>query len=419
MHQPLKRRTFLKATGISLALPLLETMSPALGSAPAAAPKRMVCICTTLGLHPASLWPRTSGAGYESTEYLDLLKDHRKDFTLFSGLEHEGQTGRDPHNCELTWLTAAQGPGLGGFRNSISVDQYAAEKLGYVTRFPSVVISSNSAKSQSFTSSGVMVPAERSPAKLFSKMFLKGNARQVERQKRRLSDGRSILDSLRSQAKKLQRGTSRSDNRQLDEYYESIRKAEKDLAEVQAWMGKPKPKVEAPPPDDIRDKRNLVGRTQLLMNMVPLILQTDSSRVVAVMIQDHYSVPQVDGVSLEHHNLSHHGRDKSKIEQLKKIESALVNCFGSLLGQLKAKKEGTGTLLDSSSVLFGSNLGNANSHDPRNLPIFLAGGGFRHGGYVARRKGDTAPLCNLFVSMLNNMGLETESFAQSNGALSW
>ncbi|MCH2586793.1 MAG: DUF1552 domain-containing protein, partial [Planctomycetes bacterium] len=301
----------------------------------------MVCICTTLGLHPPSLWPRTSGADYESTEYLDLLKDHRKDFTLFSGLEHEGQTGRDPHNCELTWLTAAQGPGLGGFRNSISVDQYAAEKLGYVTRFPSVVISSNSAKSQSFTSSGVMVPAERSPAKLFSKMFLKGNARQVEKQKRRLSDGRSILDSLRSQSKKLQRSASKSDNRQLEEYYESVRKAEKDLAEVQAWMARPKPKVEAPPPDDIRDKRNLVGRTQLLMNMVPLILQTDSSRVVAVMIQDHYSVPQVEGVSLEHHNLSHHGRDKAKIEQLKKIESALVKCFGSLLTQLKAKKEGT------------------------------------------------------------------------------
>ena len=419
MHQPLKRRTFLKATGVSLALPLLETMSPALGSAPAAAPKRMVCICTTLGLHPPSLWPRTSGADYESTEYLDLLKDHRKDFTLFSGLEHEGQTGRDPHNCELTWLTAAQGPGLGGFRNSISVDQYAAEKLGYVTRFPSVVISSNSAKSQSFTSSGVMVPAERSPAKLFSKMFLKGNARQVEKQKRRLSDGRSILDSLRSQSKKLQRSASKSDNRQLEEYYESVRKAEKDLAEVQAWMARPKPKVSAPPPDDIRDKRNLVGRAQLLMNMVPLILQTDSSRVVAVMIQDHYSVPQVDGVSLEHHNLSHHGRDKSKIKQLKKIESALVNCFGSLLTQLKAKKEGADTLLGNTSVLFGSNLGNANSHDPRNLPIFLAGGGFRHGSYVARKKDDTAPLCNLFVSMLNHMGLETESFAQSNGALSW
>ena len=419
MHQPLKRRTFLKATGVSLALPLLETMSPALGSAPAAAPKRMVCICTTLGLHPPSLWPRTSGADYESTEYLDLLKDHRKDFTLFSGLEHEGQTGRDPHNCELTWLTAAQGPGLGGFRNSISVDQYAAEKLGYVTRFPSVVISSNSAKSQSFTSSGVMVPAERSPAKLFSKMFLKGNARQVEKQKRRLSDGRSILDSLRSQSKKLQRSASKSDNRQLEEYYESVRKAEKNLAEVQAWMTRPKPKVGAPPPDDIRDKRNLVGRTQLLMNMVPLILQTDSARVVAVMIQDHYSVPQVEGVSLEHHNLSHHGRDKTKIVQLKKIESALVKCFGSLLTQLKAKKEGADTLLGNTSVLFGSNLGNANSHDPRNLPIFLAGGGFRHGSYVARKKGDTAPLCNLFVTMLNSMGLEADSFAQSNGALNW
>jgi hypothetical protein len=316
-------------------------------------------------------------------------------------------------------LTAAQGPGLGGFRNTISVDQYAAGKLGYVTRFPSVVLSSNSAQSQSFTSSGVMVPAQRSPAKLVSKMFLKGNAREVAKQKRRLRDGRSILDSLRAQAKKLQRSASRSDNKQLDEYYESVRKAEKDLAEVQAWMAKPKPKVDASPPDDIRDKRNLVGRTQLLMNMVPLILQTDSSRVVTVMVQDHYSVPQVEGVSLEHHNLSHHGRDKAKIEQLKKIESALVKCFGSLLTQLKAKKEGADTLLGNTSVLFGSNLGNANSHDPRNLPIFLAGGGYKHGRYVARKKDDTAPLCNLFVTMLNRMGLETESFAQSNGALSW
>ena len=312
----LNRRTFLQSTGVALALPWLESMQPAWAKEQAP-PKRMVTICNTLGLHAPALFPKKTGADYELTDYLSIIKAHRKDFTLFSGLSHPQQGGE--HQCEMSWLSAAPNPGMDGFQNSISVDQYAAGKLCYVTRFPSVVISSNSAQSQSFTSSGVMVPAERSPAKLFSKMFLKGNAREVERQKRRLSDGRSILDALRAQAKKLQRSASKADNQQLDEYYESVRKAEKDLAEVQAWMKKAKPKVAAAPPDDIRDKRNLVGRTQLLMNMVPLILQTDSSRVVTVMIQDHYSVPQVEGVSLEHHNLSHHGRDKAKIEQLKKI----------------------------------------------------------------------------------------------------
>ena len=136
------------------------------------------------------------------------------------------------------------------------------------------------------------------------------------------------------------------------------------------------------------------------------------------MIQDHQVVPKVAGVSAEHHNLSHHGRDKNKITQLKKIESELVKCFGSLMAQMKDKKENGRTLLDNTLVMFGSNLGNANAHDARNLPILLAGGGYRHGRYVARGKDNTTPLCNLFVTMLNNMGIETESFGQSTGALS-
>ena len=300
MHHPIDRRTLLKAAGVSLSLPWLEAMRPALAAAESP-PQRMVLICTTLGLHPSSLWPETPGDRYESTEYLELLKDHRKDFTLFSGLAHQGQSGRQPHNCEMTWLTAARGPGLDGFRNTISVDQLAASKLGYVTRFPSITLGSNSPQSQSFTGSGVMVPAETSPANLFAHLFLQGNPRQVEAQKQKLSDGQSILDQLSSQAKSLRRVASSADNRQLDQYFDAVRRAEQDIAQARGWLDQPKPTVEESPPQDIHDRSDLVGRTRLLMNMIPLVIQTDSSRVVSVMIQDHQVVPKVAGVSREHH----------------------------------------------------------------------------------------------------------------------
>ena len=419
MKAPLSRRTFLRASGVSLALPLLESMMPLRARAATAPPKRMVFICTTLGLHPPALWPETSGANYESTEYLDLLQAHRKNFTLFSGLSHESQTGRQPHNCEMTWLTAAQGPGLDGFRNSVSVDQYAAGKLGQITRFPSITLGSNTPQSQSYTSSGVMVPAETSPANLFAQMFLQGDPREVGQQKRKLSEGASILDQLLSQNKALRRTTTAADNAQLDEYFESIRQAEKDLAEAQAWMDRPKPQVAEAPPADLADPSELVGRTQLLMNLIPLILQTDSSRIVSVMIQDHRVVPKVPGVTGEHHNLSHHGQEPEKIAQLKRIEKELITSFGSLLTSLEGKREHGGTLLDHSSILFGSNLGNANAHDPKNLPIMLTGGDWQHGSYIKPPAGKDIPLSNLFLTLLQHAGIETDAFAASSATLDW
>ena len=135
------------------------------------------------------------------------------------------------------------------------------------------------------------------------------------------------------------------------------------------------------------------------------------------MVQDHYVVPKVEGVTGNHHNLSHHGQDEEKIDQLEKIEGGIVSCYADLLGQMKEKKEGDNTLLDNTSILFGSNLGNANAHHANNLPIFLAGGGFKHGQYIKQKKG--TPLCNLFVSMLNQAGIQTEEFGQSDGSLSW
>ena len=419
MTPQLDRRTFLRASGIALALPLLETMHPALARAAAASPRRMVNICNTLGLYPEAWFPKADGADYETTEYLALLKEHRQRYTLFSGLSHEEQTGRQPHNSEITWLTSARGPGRDGFQNSISLDQAAANHLGYVTRFPSVILGTATEQSQSYTRSGVMVPAETSPARLFGKMFLQGNPEEVEHEKRSLSNGGSILDRLRSQTAALRRRVSAADQQTLDAYFDAVRTAEEELTEARAWLDKPKPVVDEEPPTDIPDRADLIGRIQLMFNMIPLILETDSSRVVSLMIQDHGVVPRVDGVTGDHHNLSHHGQDETKIAQLKKIETEIVRSFESLLTSLSERRDANGSLLDQTTVLFGSNLGNANSHRPKDLPILVAGGGYRHGQHLVHDGGRNAPLCNLFVTLLQSMGIETDSFGQGTGALTW
>ena len=419
MHTPISRRSMLRASGVAIALPFLESMNPAIGREKETPPKRLVVICNTLGLHPSSLFPESTGSQYESTEYLDLLADHRKEFTLFSGLSHPDQVGKQPHDTELTFLTAARNPGLGGFKNTISIDQYAAAHVGNATRFSSIALGSNTQTSQSYTRNGVMLPAQHRPSVVFAKLFLEDKPDALRRQRQRLADGRSILDSIAEQTKTLKRKSSSADRRQLDEYFEAIRSTEAELTETEAWLDRPKPRIDEKPPQDISDSADLIGRTRALMNLIPLMLQTDSTRIVSVMIQDHFVVPKINGVSTEYHYLSHHGQEPQKIAQLKIIESEILKCFNDFLSRMTQPREAGSRLLDETSVLFGSNLGNANSHDPKNLPVILAGGGYEHGRYVAFDKRNNTPLCNLFVNMMQNMGIETSSFASSSGKLTW
>jgi hypothetical protein len=419
MTPPIDRRTFLRASGVAVALPLLEAMHPALARAAVVPPRRMVNICNALGLYSASWFPKTAGADYEATEYLSLIDGHRKQFTLFSGLAHADQSGRQAHNSEITWLTSARRPGLDGFRNTISVDQVAASHLGYVTRFPSVVLGTATAQSQSYTRSGAMVPAETSPAALFKKMFLQGTPEEVERQVQSLNDGGSILDRLKSHTASVRRRASAADQRKLDAYFDAVRTAEQDLTEVQAWQDRPKPVVGETPPTDIPTAADLIGRIRLMFRMIPLILETDSSRVVSMLIQDHGVVPQVEGVTGGHHGLSHHGQDEAKIAQLKKLVREIVGSLGSLLPDLSERGDANGSLLDQTTVLFGSNLGNANSHSTHDLPILLAGGSYRHGQHIVHDGEENAPLCNLFLTTLHSLGVETDNFGQSTGTLTW
>ena len=407
------RRTFLKASGISLGLPMLE----AFGKPAESPPKRALFICNTLGFYSPAFYPKSPGRDYEASEYLALLEEHRDDLTILSGLSHPDQGGE--HQCEMTWLSAARNPGRDGFRNSISLDQFAAGKLGYVTRFPSLSLSSDGSMSQSYTENGVMIPAMDRPSEVFTRLFLQGKPHEVAREKQKLGDGRSILDSLDEQRNRLLRNASAGDRDRLDAYFEAVRQAERDLSEAGAWIDRPKPNVDATIPEDIADKADLVGRIELLFQLVPLIIQTDSTRLISIVIQNNHGIPLVNGVAAEHHNLSHHGRDPQKIEQLKRIERAILGSFDKLLASMKAHREAGATLLDHTMTLLGSNLGNAAAHDPRNNPIILAGGGLNHGGYVAHRRDDNTPLCNLYVRMLQEMGIETDTFATSSSVLSW
>ena len=414
----INRRSFLRGTGVVLALPLLDIMGPQFANA-SSPTRRMINICCTLGLYRDSWMPKDLGRNYTPSEYLSIIDRHREKYTIFSGLSHEEQTGRQAHNSEITWLTSARHPGMDGFQNSISLDQTVADHLGYVTRYPSVVLGTLTPQSQSYDKNGVMIPAQTSPAEVFKQMFIQGTPEEVEKESQRINDGGSILDNLKTQARTLQNSGSSEDRQKLEAYFEAVRAAEIELSKVRDWMDRPKPGVDSVPPVDNADPADILGRIDLWLELMPLILATDSSRVVSLMIQDHGIVPKLPGITADQHNLSHHGQDPGKIAQLRQLETEIVKRFGLLMDSLDGQKENDSSLLDQTQILFGSNLGNANSHNAENLPILVAGGDFAHGSHIAHDEKHNAPLCNLYLSLIQRMGVETDQFGQSTSTLNW
>jgi hypothetical protein len=407
------RRHFLRAAGVSLALPWLEALA-----APGAAKprRRMICMCAPLGLHPAYLFPEKAGKDYELSPYLEVLKDFRQDFTVISGLCHAGNSPGFAHQASASFLTGAQGAGRPGFKNEISLDQLAAEQIGSETRYPSLALSGEG-EGLSWTRTGAPIPASTSPSKVFARLFLADTPEEARAQGRRLADGRSILDDVGMEAKKLKSGLGIDDRDKLDEYATSVRDLEKRLAQDEIWFKKPKPKVDAKPPQDIPKAADLIGRMKLLFDLAHLAIQTDSTRLITIMLGGSTHAPPIPGVTLGHHDLSHHGKEPSKLEQLKLVELETMKTLRELFARLKGTKEEGETLLDRTSIFLGSNLGDGSSHSVKNLPVLLAGGGFKHGQHLAFDPQNPPPLCNLFVSMLQRLGLPVDSFSTSTGTL--
>ena len=414
----IQRRSFLNATGITLALPWLETLaaSPKRLSVDQP-PRRMVCICAPLGLHPDNFFPQETGKNYKLSPYLELLEDYRDDMTVISGLAHSGMGSSFAHQASASFLTGVPGAGRPGFRNAISLDQFAADHIGTQTRFPSLALSGEGSGGLSWTRTGALIPANNSPSKVFARLFLEGRADEVQDQMRRLEDGRSILDDVSDQANSLRSNLGSEDRDKLDEYLTSLRELEQRMVNDESWAKKPKPKVDVEPPKDIPNAADLIGRTRLLFDLTHLALQTDSTRLITIMLAGSSFAPPIPGVTLGHHDLSHHGKDPSKLEQLKIVEVETMKTLRDLLAKLKQSKEGNSTLLDLTTVFLGSNLGDGSSHSTQNLPVLLAGGGFQHGQHLPFDPKNPPPLCNLYVTMLQRLGIEADKFGSSTGTL--
>jgi hypothetical protein len=261
------------------------------------------------------------------------------------------------------------------------------------------------------------VPSDLSPAAVFARLFLEGRPDEVRAQARRLRNGQSILDTVRDQARKMQPALGVRDRDKVEEYFTSVRELEERMVTAEQWSKKPKPKVDAKPPRNILDSADLIGKNRLMFDLTHLALQTDSTRLVTMLLLGTSNVPPVPGVTMGHHDLSHHGQDPEKLAQLKKIELAEMKTVHELLEKLKKTEEQGESLLDRTMVLFGSNLGNAANHSTRNLPVLFAGGGFKHGQHLAFDPNDPPPFCNLYVTMLQQLGIEADTFGTSTGTL--
>ena len=420
-NRAISRRTMLRGAGVGLALPLLNAMTSATARAQsAAAPRRMFAICNNLGLLPGEFFPVNAGPGYEPSNYLKILEAYRKDFTVLSGVSHPNVDGGHP--SDISFLTAAPHPASSSFRNTISLDQYIAERIGNQTRFPSLTLAVNTAaRSLSWTGNGVAIPPEQSAAGVFRQMFIQGSPTEVEAKIAELETGRSILDAVADQVHGLERSMGAADRARLDQYFTSVRDLENRLQESKGWERRPKPVVKEPEPKDPASAAQYMAKVANMYSLVRLAFETDSTRAVTLMI-DSVATPVVEitgtTISDGYHNLSHHGKSEAKLAQLRVIDSWHMRLLADLFKGLKAVQENGETVLDRAIVLYGSNLGDANAHSTTNMPVLIGGGGFRHAGHLAFDRKQNYPLPNLFVSILQRMGIEAGRFASSTGTMS-
>ncbi len=423
---PLNRRRFiLKSLGATIALPTLPSlMANVVGTGRTSAvqaakgagagAKRFVAIGNLLGFQVKHLFPETTGTAYEQTALLKPLWDVRKHLTVYRGLDHGIKGGHFAVHSFLTGVlnSEAQNRPL----SNISIDQFMADEVGHQTRFPSLTVGSESGIHGgcqiAWTKAGVRVPPISGPAELFDRLFVEDSA---ERRARRDQDNRlqgSILDSGLADANRLAKRVNREDKEKLDEYFTSIRDVEKRLELRQRWASQPKPEA----PFERPANRGRVRDLPMLYELIALALQTDSTRIATLEIGGDF-LPQDLGIDKSHHSMSHHGNDEAVIKQLVVLEAYQVEQFGKFVARLAKMQDGDRTLLDATTVLFGSGIGDANTHKNSDLPIMLAGGGYKHGEFkkLPTAGANKIPLCNLYVDIAQRMGVKTEAFGNSTG----
>ena len=388
------------------------------GGAPVAGsrPMRMVAIGNAFGFYQPAFFPKSTGGNYDLPPLLKPLQAHQKDFTLFSGLDHGHKGGHFAIHGFLSGVRANEAKAMPD--GNITIDQRAAESVAGATRFPSLTVGSEDGLHggclMSWTRSGTRVPPIPTPRQLFEKLFVSTNSKDLSRALDRMALQGSILDSVHGDAKSLQKHLGKRDQEKLEEYFTSVRDVEKQLELSKRWLSVPKPTPAIPAPTNT----DFVSDLPVLYDLIALALQTDSTRIATLEIAGGFNSAHFD-LKKDWHALSHHGQVTENIEGLLKLEQYQTEQFARFLAKLKSIPDGDGTLLDHSMVLFGSGMANANAHTNLNLPMILAGGGFKHGEHrVYPSSGlNRQPLCNLYVTMLQKFGVEVGQFGPGNARL--
>lgn len=451
----LNRRHFLRGLGTVMALPLLDAMVPLRARAAAAAaskPRRSVFVYVPNGVNGMTWQCTKAGRDYELSESLKPLAKHKADFTVFSGLHHPNGLGQ-AHVCADTWLTGAKIDAQGGrkYENSISCDQMMAEVVGQNTRFSSLELSISSGTGHpfgtntlAFSRDGVPLPAEDNPKLIFNRLFGEEPG-GIGAQRARLTKRRSVLDSVMDEAKTLRRDLGTDDRTKLDEYLHAVRDVEQRAERLDAWLDIPKPvvdqKLAVPFQRDV-PKAQAGEYWRTMFDLMVLALRTDMTRVVTYMNGSEgngLAIPEI-GITQARHNLSHHNGDPVVLERLAKSDAFIMQQFAHFLDELSTIKDGEEPLLDRTMVLFGSGMSYGHSHCNSNLPILLAGGkglGLKHGQHLdynrphlkedytlsydewrslcGKPKDNKARLSNVFVTMLQKMEVNAETFVDSLG----
>ena len=411
------RRTFLKGSGGALMLlPFLEVDAAKSNNK---IPKRMVAAGTFYGLMPHLFFPKTTGNNYQIPRLLKPIENLRNDFTVFNGLDHGVSGGHEATKYFLSGIPLAN---IKNFKEAnISVDQKAAQFVGSATRFPSLVLGCKTGISNyiSWTKHGSQIRPISDLEQLYNLLFTAPNAKAKKQIHSNMTKRESVLDLVRDQAKAFSKDLGKSDQEKIDQYFTSVRELENKVEQSRIWLNKPKPSTDYKLPRNT-GSMTLKQLTPLFYDLMLLALQTDSTRVITLSFHSlGGSYGGIPGISHNYHALSHHGQEKAPINELALVESFFIKEFGNFIKKLKAVKEPNGkTLLDNTMALFGSGMSNGNSHSNRDLPVILAGGGFKHGSYKNYKKGkESAPLNNLFLSMLQNFGLGIDKFNTSTGTL--
>jgi hypothetical protein len=377
-------------------------------------PQRLLLIGRVLGTNADYLFPQRVGLEYEPTRYLKLLDAHRGRFTVISGMSHRDYP--NSHHTEAGLFTGMDPERIqraDDIRPTISLDQLVAEKVGRETRFSSVLMGGTNAP-MTYNRSGVPVPCEPKPEETFRRLFINGNPDDVAREIRRLRDGKSILDGVRDQLRSLSRDVGGSDKSRLELMATSIREAEQELAQEEAWVGKPKPKVDRRE-EDFRGGGWSSGQ-KMRYDLAFLAFQTDTTRV-AVALENEAGAGEAPDTQIGQHDASHHGQAPEKIEQFARYEEVETRHIASLLDKLHSTADGDATLLDRTTVIWCSNIGNPSAHASNNLPVFVAGGGLKHQGHLAFDRQSNEPLSNLYLRVLRQFGIEDQSFGSSTKVL--